>query len=567
MAQGPDNAIYGEIVLYDGESGGSDGPRLIRVDGNPNVAGLVRIQGTLALDVGTPGGETWRSNGDGTWTALNGTGSAQVYQQIYVAEGADPLVADGSVVSPYATVGAAMASITDASPTKRYVISVAAGAYAEGATLNIKPNVYVVGSSQRAVRITATTFGMDPTFAAGSGVDNRSGYQSVTLVGDCVFDWSAVTSAAGKLYFNFVLFNNAPSLYGYNNGIAQALFDSCTFFLGTLTVSGINIAVFSNNVVFTDIVLNQHPNLATIFQATGGYCQGAFTATTTVDSFARRISGFARSFWMDSVTIDGPSTYLDYTVDSLPSAGATVLNGAFLVSIDTGTGANKNLSNLNFPTSVNNPIIPAATNATNMGDWGFQWAWSFAWLHASTGTDCYLISYPSAFGAETGPGKSIFVYADGAGLAADVSGGIVGIYTSNASGTGASGLIEIETGASADGVSGDIKLTTGTPSGAGRQGTVVINSPLTHPYGSIGVAAPTASDLRTNPTYLTSQAAITLPAMLPADDGLRIEIVTTAPCTVTPPSGAANQRTTTARGGSTWIWIDSSSDWFCISAI
>jgi len=491
--------------------------------------------------------------------------SAQVNQQVYVSEGADPTVANGSPLYPYATIATALSSIIDASPTKRYTISVAGGAYNEGATLNIKPNVFIAGAASGAVRITATSFGMDSSFSAGSGVDNRSGFQNVILIGGCNFDWSTVTSSAGKLYFVNTIFNNSITLNGYNNTIAQAQFTSCQFF-GNFTNSGINVGVFANNSVFANIVLNQHSTLATVLQTSGGYCSGSLTATTTVNTFARRISIFARSFWMDSVTVDGPQTYLDYTVDSIPASGATVLNGATLVSIDAGTGANKDLSNLNYPTAVNNPIIPAATSATNFGDWGFQWFWSFAYLHASTGTDCYLISYPSAFGAETGPGKNVYVYADGAGLATDVSGGNVGLYTSNATGTGASGYIEAETGASVNGDTGFIKFTTGTPSGSGRRGTVIINSPLTHSYGTLG-ATPAASDMRKNATYLTTQATIALPSMTSDDDGLRIEIVSTASCVVTPPSGAANQRSMTARGGSTWIWIDSQSDWFCISTI
>lgn len=498
--------------------------------------------------------------------AINASSPAQVLQTLYVAEGATVAGATGSVTAPFATISAAMAAITTASPTKRYVISVGAGSYVEAAALNLKPNVFVVGAGVGGVRITAPSLGLDPTFSAGGGVDNRSGFQNVVLIGASNFDWNAVTSAAGKLSFNSVVFNSAVTLNGWNNSIAQAQFTSCQFF-GVLTVSGINVGVFANNTVFANIVLNQHPVLATVLQTAGGYCSATMTATTTVNDFARRISIFSRSFWCNAVTVDGPSTYLDYTVDSLPSAGATVLNGATLVSIDAGTGANKDLSNLNFPTAVNNPIIPAASNATNFGDWGFQWFWSFAFLHASTGTDCYLASYPSAFGAETGPGKNIYVFADAANLAANVDGGIVGLYTNNASGTGNSGLIEAETGASVNGSTGDIRLKTGTPTGTGRRGTVVVNSPLTHPYGTISVAAPTAASLRTNPAYLANQVAITLPAMTAADDGLRIEIVSSVVSVVTPPSGAANNRSMSVRGGSTWLWIQSLTDWLCISAI
>ncbi len=528
--------------------------------------GLI-LAGTQTLNFTGPG-VTAAQTGPSTVaiTIPGGGGAIAVWdQQIFVAAGANAGTADGSVALPFASISAAQATILDAAPGKRYAIVVSAGEYTEAAPLLIKPNVFIVGATRSAVRITAPSYGFDPSFTGAA--DNRSGFTDVVLIGASTYDWNAVTSTAGKLYFDSVVFNSAITLTGTNGTIPQASFAGCQLF-GAFAVQGVNVGIFNDNLVFNNITLTQSLFVVpTILTATGGYCSGSVSAVTAVVNFNRRISIFARSFWMGAVTIDGASTYLDYTVDSLPAAGATVLNGANLISIDTGTGADKNLSNLNFPTAVNNPIIPAATNATNFGDWGFQWFWSFAFLHASTGTDCYLISYPSAFGAETGPGKNVFIVADGAGLAANVDGGIVGMYTNNASGTGNSGLIEAETGTSVNGNTGNIRFTTGTPSGTGRRGTVVVNSPLTHPYGTIAVAAPNSADLRTHPAYLSNQAAITLPTMLAADDGLRIEIVTSVPGVVTPPSGAGNQRNMSTRGGSTWIWINSLADWLCISAI
>jgi hypothetical protein len=305
------------------------------------------------------------------WSTFNSKlSSVAVAQTKFVTKDGSDLTGDGSLSKPYASIVAAMNSITDASPTKRYVISVAAGAYSETA-LQLKPNVFVVGPSRDSVRITNnTTIVLHSTFT-GSG-DNRSGFSQCAVLSACDFNWSTVTSAAGKIYCYEVSFSSTMNLYGHNNAIAQAQFDSCVIF-GNMTVSGINVGVYTNNVNYGNITMTQHPNggMATIINAAGGFCQGSVSLSATVSDFNRRCSLFARNFWMGAITINGASTYADVTDSSLPAAGATVTNGGNLVRINpSSSGANTSLSNLAFPTAVNQPILPATTNATNFGDWG-----------------------------------------------------------------------------------------------------------------------------------------------------------------------------------------------------
>jgi hypothetical protein len=403
---------------------------------------------------------------------VNAIAAIEYDQQIFVAAGADPLVATGAPLRPFASISAAMAAITDALPTKRYAISVAAGAYTEASALNLKPNVFIIGVSRDAVRITAPSFGLDASFTGGA--DNRSGISNAIVTGTASFNFTTVTSTAGKLYFRDTSFNSALTLTGYNNATVQAQLSGCQMF-AVFTLKGINVGVFNDNILFSNIVLNQGDfgGCPTLLSAAGG-AAGDLTVTTTVNDFTRRCSVFTHSLKFDgTVTVDGPSSYLDYTVGSLPAAGATVLNGGNLVSADFG--ANKTLSNLAFPTAVNNPIMPATTNALNFGDWGKQWYWNFGYLHASTGTDCYLVSYPSAFGAEADAGKNVYAIADAAGLAANINGGGVGLFSSNATGTGNSGGIEAETGTAVNGNSGSVTLTTGAVSGTGTRGVISLD--------------------------------------------------------------------------------------------
>jgi hypothetical protein len=87
--------------------------------------------------------------------------------------------------------------------------------------------------------------------------------------------------------------------------------------------------------------------------------------------------------------------------------------------------------------------MPAITGTTNLGDWGKQWAWNFGYVHASTGTDLYLISYPESYAPDSS-GKSIGIYTDGAGLQENVDGGSIKLETPLTSGTGVRGKITLD---------------------------------------------------------------------------------------------------------------------------
>ena len=359
-------------------------------------------------------------------------------QVIYVSKNGDDSNI-GSEQLPFLTISAALASITDAAPTKRYAVRVSSGVYVEP-TLALKANVFIVGeNSKEAVRIDSV-ISLDSSFSGSA--DHRSGFSNVVLSKSCNFDWNEVTSAAGKLYFSHVVFNSTVSMNGYNNATAQAQFADCQFF-AKLTISGINVGVFHNNLCWSDVEMNQHPNggMATILNAIGGSISGQLKLTTTVDDFNRRCSAFLKSCYTGQITIDGIKSYVDATNDSISSSGATILNSGNLIRLNDA-GLNRDLSNLSFPTAVNQPIMPANTNATNLGDWGKQWFFNFAYVHGSSGTDLYVVTTMSTYDAAgDDSGKSIFVQADSYGLKENVDGGDISLTTAATSGTGVRGKI------------------------------------------------------------------------------------------------------------------------------
>ena len=370
--------------------------------------------------------------GDLTWAEV--PTSVGIAQTKIVSKSGDDLTGDGTFTKPFATIAAAMASITDAAPTKRYAIKVEAGAYTEGA-LTLKPNVFVIGDLKEAVRVTASSVALDSSFSGASSVDNRSGMGRIILTGACNFDWDAVTSAAGKLYFTEVLFNSAVTMNGYNNAIAQAAFDSCQFF-GSLTVSGINVGTFKDNICFGNVTLNQHPNggMATILSAFGGHIGGTLTLTTTVDNFDRRCSAFLRGMYIENLVVDGVSSYADADLISQGKSVPQLLNGGQLIAMTPRV-------NHDLETKM---LKPLANNAHNSGDWGKQWFFNFAYVHASAGTDCYVMSAMENYDpAGDTSGKSVWILPDGYGLQADVNGGDIQLETAATSGTGIRGKVKI----------------------------------------------------------------------------------------------------------------------------
>lgn len=338
----------------------------------------------------------------------------------------------GAQHSPFLTITAALNSITDASPTKRYALKVMPGSYTEAAVA-LKANVFIIGEgAKETVRITGPV-SLGSSFTANSSFDHRSGFHRVTVLSAANFDWNAVQSAAGKLYMSETLFASTVNMNGYNNAIAQSQFSNCSIF-GALTVSGINVGVFTNNVCFSNVTLNQHPNggMATIFTATGGYCGGTVRLTSAVNDFNRRCSAFLRGFWSENLVSDGPVSYVDVDLTSGSKQGAQTANGGQVIALNP-------VVSHDLATQM---IAPRNTNSHNMGDWGKQWNWNFGYVHASTGTDLFLISYPSSYAPDSA-GKSIGIYTDGAGLQENVNGGEIVLETAATTGTGVRGKIQL----------------------------------------------------------------------------------------------------------------------------
>jgi len=276
---------------------------------------------------------------------------------------------------------------------------------------------------------------MDPSFNQPSSFDNRSGMGRIILTGACNFDWLDVNSPAGKLYFTEVTFSSAVTMNGGTNAIAQAQFDACQMF-GDLTISGINVGVFKDNICHGNVNLNQHPNggMVTILNVDGGKIVETLTLTSAVDDFNRRCSAFLKSCYVENLVVDGVVSYADCDLVSQGKSSTVTQNGGQIIALTPRI-------NHDLETQMLKPIN---NNAHNSGDWGKQWFFNFAYVHASAGTECYVMSAMENYDpAGDTSGKSVWILPDGYGLQADVNGGDIQLETAATSGTGIRGKVKI----------------------------------------------------------------------------------------------------------------------------
>ena len=447
-------------------------------DGASNPFPLNLVIEELQLN-SSPGnaGEVLTSNGPNaapTWQ----TATLSVAREVWVTQSGSDISGDGSVSAPFASIGAAMAAITTASPAERWAIRLGPGNYTEAGPIALKANVFIIGHHRRSTRVTSTggwTLGASFTPAG----DHRSGAIGLTMLGACTFDFSVVSSNEGKLYFDSCLFGNTVSLTGFSS-INQGEMRDCDL-LGNLTISGVNWATTGCIHRSCQVFLIQHSGNPTLLAATSGYAD-KITLTTTVNNFNRRCSLFSRSFWTDDLEVDGDVSYADLSIDSVPRYGIVTLNNGQVVNL--------------------NPLILAATSqglrpdtdsSRYLGDFGNQWLFTFNYLNLSTGTDLYVGTTGGSYDpAGSTAGFSVYIQPDQYGIQTNVNGGLLDLRTAAASGTGVSGDIVVETGASQNGNSGDITVSTATPSGAGIRGEISLSarqidassSPLLHKWQS-----------------------------------------------------------------------------------
>lgn len=277
--------------------------------------------------------------GDGsTERPLRGVGgggagpSPTATQTVYVNKGGNDTTGNGSFEKPFLTIQAGMNFITDADRPKRYALLLGPGDYVDPVVT--KPWIWVVGDALNTTRITGpVTLGPGWNPSPPFNTDARGGFVNIVFTTGQTFDFRAVSSVEGKLFFDNCAFNAAPVLVAFSN-VNQSTFNGCRFFAG-LSQTGISNTIancfFQNAGAIVLTSVNTGDNIPTQLQAFGGGTDGDFQATwTSTPPAANQIEIQLLAFAVQGhVTLDGASVAYSTGPEGFPKvANLTLLNGA-----------------------------------------------------------------------------------------------------------------------------------------------------------------------------------------------------------------------------------------------
>jgi hypothetical protein len=187
----------------------------------------------------------------------------------------------GSIDSPFLTIIAAMNSIQDASPNRRYQISIGPGNYAESVT--IKANVFLTGTAPVPTSIVFANT-LDPTWSNDG--DNRSGMSNIEVTNDVTIDFLDTNSSEGRFYL-FQCRVGGVVTYGASNSDNQFLIFGSQLLGGLVQIGGImgiySTTLYDNTVIQSPISTS---DIYTITFACGGGNTLPLDGTTDVPQFS-----------------------------------------------------------------------------------------------------------------------------------------------------------------------------------------------------------------------------------------------------------------------------------------
>jgi hypothetical protein len=264
-----------------------------------------------------------------------------------VAMQGDDINGDGTECNPYATIGKALATITDASATKRYFINVEVGQYSEPGFL-LKPFVSVIGSARGETLITSSSnIGLDPSFATTANA--RSELQNLAIRGAFAapnFDLQAIGGGAigAVIYIEHCSMNDAPVWKGRSSNDFNQYENSFLFngFTGSGGQAYFQSIYFAGNASIDSLGVTDYMQ-TTFFGAY--FAAGSITITNTTSSFFD-VNMIGSQVIFGSFTMTGPAnTFLEadqIPVSSTVGPGVTYtrLTSAFSYAYNPAVPAN-----------------------------------------------------------------------------------------------------------------------------------------------------------------------------------------------------------------------------------
>lgn len=238
-----------------------------------------------------------------------------------------------------------MSVILDASIAKRYEINIGPGTYTE-TPIHLKANVQLVGASTLLTRINADVDINDPSWTGTVFDDFRSGFANLTLLGAMNFDFAAVNSFGGKLFFVSVNTNSTfvPVFTAISTSVNQVNIRNSMLANG-YTQNGINMTLFGSFVSGGNITINTHPASDTQVHLVGGGMSSVSGAPPSGNLIVNSAPGDGplAPFKLLSFAISGDnagvggnfivnntgqSMVIDATVDSIPVISKVTITGS-----------------------------------------------------------------------------------------------------------------------------------------------------------------------------------------------------------------------------------------------
>lgn len=251
-------------------------------------------------------------------------------QLVYVSKGGNDVTGNGSFGNPYLTIGQALTSITDSSPTKRYVIQVGPGDYPEN--LILKANIFIKGSGPIATRITGSTININDVSWNITTADDRSGFQDISINNTATWDFTAqANDTQGKLYFWNIRTGSTWAVTA-DNAINQLIIQDSQMF-GTTTFNGMTVYASGTTWQSGNIVLNSSSLAGVPATFTGVGCNiiGNISATWTSNATVTLNLSTVTMSSTSTLTASGTSCVVNASEGSLPIlANRTFSSGAIL---------------------------------------------------------------------------------------------------------------------------------------------------------------------------------------------------------------------------------------------
>jgi hypothetical protein len=333
------------------------------VNGAVNTSGSYLISGTAlrvenlanVVETSLTAGNILQYNGT-NWVNANINGVQGSTQRVYVDKSGNDTIGN-----PYLTIPAAIASITDASVTKKYVISVGPGTYANN--FSLPANIFIDGIDVVAT-VVSGTIDINNTSWNGTGAPlNLSGFSNITLAGTSTFDFSLQTNNnAGVLYFWNTKINTPLTFNGQNaTNTNQLVVENCKINGGTLNINGLNFAQINNTAGN-----NTASFYVTSLSSAGVNCSlnntsldGTISVVGTNPTYPAILNLNNAGITSTTVlTATGSGVIINSTVDSIPSLGRQTF----------GTGVTLNYNNPIYISTVNGSAgINVGTTSGNAG--------------------------------------------------------------------------------------------------------------------------------------------------------------------------------------------------------